>query len=198
MSIKHVKEQRTLVLVKPDGVKRGLVGEVLKRMERRGLKVVALKMVAVDRGHLERHFPTDDEWVGRLGDKGLKTFAEYELDVKQHMGTDDRMEIGKMVKESLFDYMTSGPIVAIVIEGLHAIDMVRKLAGHTLPVFAEMGTIRGDFSVDSPAIANVEKRAIHNIMHASETAAEAENEIDLWFRPEEIHSYKRAEEDIMF
>lgn len=196
--MKHIKQQKTLVLVKPDGVKRGLVGEVLSRIERRGLKIVALKMVAVDRAHLENHFPKSEEWVGRLGDKGLKTFAEYELDPKELMGTNDRMEVGKKVKESLFAYMTSGPIVAVVIEGLHAIDMVRKLAGHTLPVFAEMGTIRGDYSVDSPAIANVEGRAIQNIMHASETSEEAENEISLWFRPEEIHSYKRAEEDVMF
>lgn len=196
--MKHIKEQKTLVLVKPDGVKRGLIGEVAKRIERRGLKIVALKMVAVDRGHLEKHFPTDESWVGRLGDKGLKTFAEYNLDVKEHMGTDDRMEIGKKVKESLFDYMTSGPIVALVVEGLHAIDMVRKVAGHTLPVFADMGTVRGDFSVDSPAIANVENRAIHNIMHASETPEEADNEIKLWFTSDEIHSYKRADQDIMF
>ena len=88
--------------------------------------------------------------------------------------------------------------MAMVIEGIHSIDMVRKLAGHTLPVFAEMGTIRGDYSVDSPSVANVERRAIHNIMHASETPEEANNEINLWFKPEEIHSYKRAEEDIMF
>ncbi len=196
--MKHIKEQQTLVLVKPDGVKRGLIGEVVKRIERRGLKIVALKMVAVDRTHLEKHFPTDESWVGRLGDKGLKTFAEYNLDVKEHMGTDDRMEIGKKVKESLFDYMTSGPIVALVVEGLHAIDMVRKVAGHTLPVFADMGTVRGDFSVDSPAIANVENRAIHNIMHASETPEEAANEIKLWFNSDEIHSYKRADQDIMF
>jgi nucleoside-diphosphate kinase len=86
----------------------------------------------------------------------------------------------------------------MVVEGLHAIDMVRKLAGHTLPVFAEMGTIRGDYSVDSPAIANVEKRAIHNIMHASETPEEANNEVGLWFKPDELHSYKRSDEDIMF
>lgn len=196
--MKHIKEQKTLVLVKPDGVKRGLIGEVAGRIERRGLKIVAMKMVAVDRAHLERHFPTNEEWVGRLGDKGLKTFAEYQLDVKEHMGTDDRIEIGKKVKESLFEYMTSGPIVALVVEGLHAIDMVRKVAGHTLPVFADMGTIRGDYSVDSPAIANVENRAIHNIMHASETPEEAANEIDLWFKPEEIHSFKRADQDIMF
>lgn len=196
--MKNIKQQRTLVLVKPDGVKRGLVGEVLKRIEQRGLKLIAVKMVQVDRKHLEKHFPSDPEWMARLGDKGLKTFAEYDLDPKEHMGTDDRVEIGRRVKESLFEYMTSGPIVAMVVEGLHAIDMVRKLAGNTLPVFAEMGTVRGDFSVDSPAVANIEGRAIHNIMHASETPEEAENEIDLWFRPEEIHSYKRAEEDIMF
>ena len=196
--MKHIKEQQTLVLVKPDGVKRGLIGEVARRIERRGLKIVAMKMIAVDRAHLEKHFPADDEWMARLGDKGLKTFAEYKLDVKEHMGTADRMEIGKQVKESLFEYMTSGPILAMVVEGLHAIDMVRKVAGNTLPVFADMGTVRGDFSVDSPAIANVEKRAIHNIMHASETPEEAVNEIGLWFRPEEIHSYKRADQDIMF
>jgi nucleoside-diphosphate kinase len=196
--MKHIKQQRTLALVKPDGVKRGLTGEVIQRIERRGLKVIALKMVQVDRAHLENHFPKDDEWMGRLGDKGLKTFAEYDIDPTEQMGTDDRMEIGKKVKESLFSYMTSGPIVALVIEGLHSIDMVRKLAGNTLPVFAEMGTIRGDYSVDSPAIANVEGRAIKNIMHASETPEEAENEIKLWFTDDELHSYTRAEEDTMF
>ena len=108
------------------------------------------------------------------------------------------MEMGRKVKESLFAYMVSGPIIALVVEGLHAIDMVRKVAGHTLPVFADMGTIRGDFSVDSPAVANFEGRAIYNIMHASETPEEAQNEINLWFKPEEIHVYKRADEDVMF
>lgn len=196
--MKHIKQQQTLVLVKPDGVKRGLTGEVISRIERRGLKIVALKMIEVDRAHLERHFPTVNEWVGRLGDKGLKTFVEYDLNPKDIMGTDDRMEIGTKVKESLFKYMISGPIIAMVVEGLHAIDMVRKLAGHTLPVFADMGTIRGDYSVDSPAIANFEGRAVQNIIHASETSEEAVNEIGLWFRPEEIHSYKRADEDVMF
>lgn len=196
--MKHIKEEKTLALVKPDGVKRGLVGEVIKRVERRGLKVIALKMVLVNREHLENHFPKAEEWVERLGQKTLKTYTEYGIDPVQIQGTSDAKVLGKLVKESLFEYMQSGPIVAMVIQGIHAIDMVRKLAGHTLPVFAEMGTIRGDFSVDSPAVANVEGRAIHNIMHASETLAEAENEINLWFKPEEIHAYKRAEEDIMF
>lgn len=196
--MQHIKEEKTLVLVKPDGVKRGLVGEVIKRIERRGLKVIALKMVQVNREHLENHFPKAEEWVERLGQKTLKTYTEYGIDPVQAQGTGDPKELGKMVKESLFSYMQSGPIVALVIQGIHAIDMVRKLAGHTLPVFAEMGTVRGDYSVDSPAVANVENRAIHNIMHASETVEEATNEISLWFKPEEVHAYKRAEEDIMF
>lgn len=196
--MQHIKEEKTLVLVKPDGVKRGLIGEVLHRIERRGLKVIALKMIQVDRKHLENHFPQTEAWVERLGQKTLKTFTEYGIDAVKAQGTDDPKEIGKMVKESLFEYMMSGPVVAIVIQGIHAIDMIRKLAGHTLPVFAEMGTIRGDYSVDSPSVANVERRAIHNIMHASENPEEANNEISLWFTPAEIHAYKRAEEDIMF
>lgn len=196
--MQHIKEEKTLVLVKPDGVKRGLIGEVVKRIERRGLKVIALKMVMADRARLEKHFPMADEWVERLGNKGLKTFTEYNIDPVKHMGTADPKEIGIKVKESLFEYMLSGPLVAMVVQGIHAIDMVRKLAGHTLPVFAEMGTIRGDYSVDSPAVANVEGRAIHNVMHASETVEEANNEINLWFAADEIHAYKRAEEDIMF
>ncbi len=193
-----IKQEQTLVLLKPDGVKRGLIGEVLSRIERRGLKIIAIKMVQVGREHLENHFPKSEEWVERLGQKTMKTYTEYGIDPIAAQGTADTKELGKMVKESLFKYMQSGPIVAVVVEGMHAIDMVRKVAGNTLPVFAEMGTVRGDFSVDSPAIANVEGRAIHNIMHASENKEEATNEINLWFKKEELHDYKRAEEDIMF
>ena len=196
--MKQIKEERTLVLVKPDGVMRGLTGEVIDRIEQRGLKIIALKMMQVDRAHLEKHFPSDPEWAARLGDKGLKTFAEYKIDPKKHMGTDDRVKIGAKVKESLFDYMASGPIVALVVEGIHAIEMVRKIAGDTLPVFAAIGSVRGDYSVDSPAVANVEGRAIKNIMHASETPAEAKNEIDLWFTKDEIHDYQRAGQDVAY
>lgn len=194
----EIKQERTLALLKPDGVKRGLIGEVVSRIERRGLKVIAMKMTQVGRDHLENHFPKTEEWVERLGQKTMKTYTEYGIDPVEVQGTADTKELGKLVKESLFAYMESGPIVAIVVEGIHAIDMVRKLAGNTLPVFAEMGTVRGDFSVDSPAVANIEGRAIHNIMHASENKEEATNEISLWFKPEELHDYKRAEQDIMF
>lgn len=196
--VEKIKQEKTLMLIKPDGVKRGLIGEIIQRVEKRGLKVIALKMVQVDREHINKHLPSSDAWVERLGEKTLKTFVEYSIDPMQVQGTADKMEIGKAVKESLFAYLTSGPIVAMIVQGIHAIDMCRKLVGHSLPVFAEMGTIRGDFSVDSPAVANIEKRAIRNIVHASETVEEAENEMKLWFTKEEIHAYKRAEEDIMF
>jgi nucleoside-diphosphate kinase len=198
MDHKQIKQEKTLVLVKPDGVKRGLIGEVVQRIERRGLKIIAMKMVQIGREHAAKHLPASEEWMERLGNKTLKTFAEYNIDPVKAQGTADPKEIGKMVKEALIEYLQSGPVVAMVIQGIHAIDMIRKLAGHTLPVFAEMGTIRGDFSVDSPSVANVERRAIHNIMHASETPEEAANEIGLWFKSDEINEYKRAEEDIMF
>jgi nucleoside-diphosphate kinase len=108
------------------------------------------------------------------------------------------MEIGKMVRQWLIEYLTSGPMVKLVVSGIHAVDMVRKIVGSTMPSEAEMGTIRGDFSVDDATAANRGRRAIHNLIHASGTVKEAESEILVWFAPEEIHDYKRAEEDIMF
>jgi nucleoside diphosphate kinase len=107
--MQHLKQQKTLALVKPDGVKRGLIGEVIKRIERRGLKVIALKMVWAGKEHIHSHLPKSEEWVERLGNKTLKTFAEYGIDPATAQGTSDPKEIGKMVKASLIDYLTSGP-----------------------------------------------------------------------------------------
>jgi len=158
--------ERTVVLVKPDGVQRGLIGEVISRMEKRGLKIIALKMIKPTLEHIDNHYPKDVVWIERLGEKGFKVFDEYGIDPKEKMGTDDKKEIGTKVRKWLVDYMTEAPVVGMIIEGVHAIDMVRKLAGNTLPSKADIGTIRGDFSVDSPAAANLEGRAIKNIMHA--------------------------------
>jgi len=197
--ITKIKKQRTFAMIKPDGVMRGLTGEILRRIELSGLKIVALKMIRATKEQIIAHYPMSDQaWVDRLGEKGLSTFEGLKLDPKMYLGTDNKTEIGRSVAQSLIDYMTSGPVVPMVIEGIQAVDMVRKLAGHTLPFKAEMGTIRGDFSVDSPAVANVEKRAIHNLFHASETLEEAEREIALWFLPEEIMHYSRAGDDIMY
>ncbi len=197
--IKGIKEQRTFCMIKPDGVARGLVGEIVLRLEKAGLKVVGMKMISPTAEQIVAHYPMSDQaWVDRLGDKGLNTFKELELDPVEHLGSDDHSVIGRSVADSLVGYMTSGPVIAMVVEGLQSIEMVRKLAGHTLPAKATVGTIRGDFSVDTPAIANVEGRALHNLFHASENPEEAANEIKLWFGADEVHTYKRVAEDLMF
>jgi nucleoside-diphosphate kinase len=153
-----------------------------------------MKMMNATKEQIIKHYPMSDQaWIDRLGDKGLGTFDELKLDAKEFLGTDNKSEIGKKVSESLIEYMTSGPIVCIIFEGVQAIDMLRKLCGHTLPFKADAGTIRGDFSVDSPASANVEGRAIHNLIHASETPEEAENEVKLWFTEEEVSIYERSD-----
>lgn len=194
----HPKEEKTFLMIKPDGVKRGLVGEILKRIEDRGLKIIALSMIWATSAQMDNHYPKDESWIKRLGEKTLNTYNKYGLNAIEELGTDDPLEIGKMVRRWLVDFMTSGPLVKTVIQGIHAIDMVRKIAGNTMPALSEMGTIRGDYSVDSAAAANRDKRAVHNLVHASETQAEADNEIKLWFSEEDIHNYKRGDESIMF
>lgn len=194
----HPKEERTVVLIKPDGVKRGLMGEIIKRIEMRGLKIIALKMVRPTEEHASSHYPNTEQWLRGMGEKTLETYIKYEKDPVKELGTADSLEIGKMVQKWNVEFLTSGPVVAMMISGIHAIDMVRKIVGKTIPAMAEMGTIRGDFSVDSPVLANAGKRAIHNVVHASGDPSEASHEIEHWFSPEEVHDYKRAEEDIMF
>ena len=189
-----------MVIVKPDGVKRGLIGEIIKRIEQRGLKIIALKMIWPSKDEMDKHYPKDREWITNLGQNLIRAKDEYkiEMNLQKEYGTEDIHEIGKMVREWLVDFMVSGPMIKMIIQGIHAIKMVRKIVGHTIPSFAEMGTIRGDYSVDSPAVANPAKRAVHNLIHASGNTKEAEHEMDLWFSKDEIHEYKRAEEDIMF
>lgn len=177
---------------------RGLIGEIISRFERRGLKIIALKMVWPSREHIGKHYPSHNEWFQSVGSRTKDFFKDKNIDVREHFGTDDDIEIGQQVKGWLADHLTAGPVVALIVEGMHAITMARKIVGHTYPVEALPGTIRGDFSVDTPAAANVEKRAVKNIVHASGNAEEAFHEVEHWFSPEEIHDYKRADEDIMF
>ncbi|MBI3623093.1 nucleoside-diphosphate kinase [Candidatus Pacearchaeota archaeon] len=184
--------ERTLVLIKPDGVKKHLIGEVIKRFESRGLKIVALKMSWPTKIQMDIHYPKDKEWIAGLGNNTIKSYKEFNnpTTVKEDFGTENPYEIGLKVREWLIDFMTSGPIVKIVVEGLNAIKMVRKIVGQTIPAFAEPGTIRGDFSIDSPDLANMKKRAVKNLIHASGNPQEAEHEISHWFSPEEIHEYE--------
>lgn len=194
----HPLYERTLVLIKPDGVARGLIGEVITRFERRGMKVVAIKMVRPTREHIELHYSGGDEWLSSLGQKTYDTFSQFNWDVKEKMGTADKLEIGRMVKEWLIEYLLEGPVVAIVIEGMHAVTTIRKMVGNTVPINAEPGTIRGDYSVDANSAANADKRSLKNLVHASGNIEEAQHEIEHWFSPEEIHDYSRADAAVMF
>jgi len=196
--MQDLKEEKTVLLIKPDGVKRGLIGEIISRIEKRGLKIIALNMIWATRDQIDGHYPKDEKWITRLGEKTKATYEKYGFDIKKELGTTDLKKIGEKVRSWQLDFMTSGPIVKMVVRGIHAIDMIRKLVGNTMPSLAEMGTIRGDFSIDSAAAANRNKRAVHNIVHASENPDEVKNELNFWFAPEEIHDYKRAEDDIMF
>ncbi len=190
--------ERTFVMLKPDGVMRGLIGEIIKRFEQRGLKIVALKMLQPTREMVDEHYPKADSWIERLGEKTLGTFNDYNLDVKEHLGSDDKRVLGDQVREWLLEYMTMGPVVCMIVEGVHACDMVRKLVGDTRPLMAAPGTIRGDFSVDAATAANTNKRSLFNLVHASENAEEASHEIDHWFAPEEIHGYYRTDDSIAY
>ena len=178
-------------MIKPDGVRKGLVGEILKRIEQRDLKIVALEMFQPTHAEMDAHYPKDEAWRKRLGEKTLGTYSKYGIDPVEALGTKDELKIGNMVRGWLVEYMISAPLVRVVVQGIHAVDMVRKIAGPTMPYQAEIGTIRGDYSADSPALANTERRAVMNLVHASETPEEAAHEIKHWFGKSKIYNYKR-------
>ena len=174
-------QEKTLVLVKPDGVMRGIIGKIIARFEEAGLKLVGLKMMRISKDFAQEHHPPElEKWLSGMGTKTLEGYRKYGRDPVKEVGTNDPLKIGKMVWEWNTDFLTSGPIVAMVWQGNHAIDNVRKLVGSTLPVFALPGTIRGDFAKDSPALANAMRRGIRNVVHASGDLAEAKYDIEHW------------------
>ncbi|MDT7865224.1 MAG: nucleoside-diphosphate kinase [Thermoproteota archaeon] len=190
--------ERTFVLIKPDAVQRGLIGEIIARIERTGLKVVALKMVKPTKEQALKFYPSDEQWLISVANKSLTVYKQLGLDPKKDFGTDDPVEIGKIIKDWLADFLASGPCVAIVIEGNRAVEVVRKIVGATRPYEAEPGTIRGDFSTDSPELANILKRPLRNLVHAADSKEVAEKEIKFWFNDNEIINYKRADEGIIY
>lgn len=182
--------ERTFVILKPDAVQRGLVGEIICRFEKAGLKVAAAKMIKPSKELADKHYPLDRrEFIEGLGNKSLNNYKELGIDPVKELGTDNPHEIGKAVQGWLVEGISSSPVIAMVLEGPHAVELVRKLVGSTLPIKAEPGTIRGDFSFDSSSLANSEKRAIRNLVHASGDKDEADFEVSLWFSKEELHAY---------
>lgn len=190
--------EQTLIVLKPDAVVRGLIGEVIARFEKVGLKIVAGRFLHVSRELAEKHYPVSrEEWVKAMGEKTLENYQKFGADPVKELGTGDTLEIGKMIRGWLIDYITSGPVLAFVLEGPHAVELVRKICGHTLPLIAASGSIRGDLAYDSSLLANSAKRAIKNLIHASGSQEEAQYEIPLWFSSSEIYSYERVDEKAM-
>ena len=181
--------ERSLVLIKPDGIKRGLIGEIISRLEKPGLKLIAAKMIVVPPEMAIKHYGYDDTWFENVGKKLLKFYEEYGKDPNEEIGTKNPREIGKMIQQWNVNYLTEGPVLAMIWEGPHAVEIIRKIVGPTFPNQAPPGTIRGDYSFESPTLANADKRAVHNLIHASGTPEEAELEIQLWFKEKEIYSY---------
>jgi len=190
----HPKTERTLVIIKPDGVQRTLVGEIIKRLERPGLKLVAMKMTVPTIEHIEKHYTLDPEWRRITGEKRIK--AAHAKGEK--LDTEDPFAITAVILEKLKKYMTSGPVIAMVWQGAHATELVRKIVGGTEPRTSDVGTIRGDYVLDSYVMADTDGRAVRNLVHASGTVEESEKEIAHWFSPEEIMDYRLVQEQIIY
>lgn len=185
--------EKTLVLIKPDGVFRALIGKVITTFEDAGLKVVGIKMVKPDAAFVATHYVADKDWLLSVGNKNINAFKERGIKLNE-----TALEIGTRVRESLLSYLTSGPVVAMVIEGNSAIEVARKLAGATEPRKADPSSIRGKYSCESYEAADGRKRAARNILHASEDAKTAEHEIALWFKKSEITEYKRVDDGLIY
>jgi nucleoside-diphosphate kinase len=173
--------ERTLIILKPDAVKRKLCGKIISMFEEAGFNIVDAKLITPSRELVDRHYPNNNKWYIAVGNKSISNFTEQGLNISEVMGTDDALTIGKKIKEWLIDYMTSGPVMAMVLEGNNAIKNVRKMCGNTIPASADPSTIRGRFSIDSSDVANAEHRPVHNLIHASGEVDEAKYEISLWF-----------------
>lgn len=190
---KHPNQERSLVLLKTDAVQRSLVGEIIKRFEQTGLKIVAMKMLDATEGQLLSHYNKDDAWYQRKGE-GIV----IELKGQGKEITKEAIEYGKDIIRTVVKYMQASPIVAMVLEGNKAVSVVTKIVGSTEPATSDVGTIRGDYTVDSYGHATYEDRAVRNLVHQSESPEEAEREIMIWFAEQEIMNYTTAQERIMY
>lgn len=188
------KQEQSLVLVKPDGVQRGLIGETIKRYEQCGLKLVAIKMVIPSKEAALAHYSVDPEWAMKTGTKSIEGWKAKGLTPP----TDDPVALAEGVRKQLVTFLSSGPVVAMVWQGMNVIGVIRKITGGTEPLTSVPGTIRGDYTIDSYQASDVDKRAVRNIIHASGSVDEAQKEIALWFKPEEVLSYRLVSEEIIY
>ena len=191
---KHFKDERTLVIIKPDGIQRSLIGDVIHRYERVGLKLVGIKMMIPTKDLIEKHYTLDPEWRVRTGQKTIKSYLDKGLTPP----STDPVEITGRILKNLVNYMTKGPVVVMVWQGAHAVEIVRKITGGTEPVTSQVGTIRGDYVLDSYRMSDSDGRSVRKIVHASGSVKEADDEIAHWFKKEELFNYRLIVEEMLY
>ena len=180
--------EQSLILIKHDGVARGLIGKIVQRLEDIGLKISAMKMIWADEKLAKKHYKLDEEWAKNVHDKTKEVYDK----IGKKWPYKDHMHIGETIQSWNMRFLQEGPVVAIIIEGPEAVEIVREIVGNTEPRQANPGTIRGDFAkLESYQIGDDKQRVLRNLIHASDTPENAQHEISLWFKPEEIHSYAK-------
>ena len=190
-----VPTEKTLVIIKPDGVQRSLIGEIIKRYEQVGLKLIAIKMVIPTPEMAQAHYMVGgEEWLTSVGEKAM---ASYEKKGEKSPFATPR-ECGQAVLNRNARYMSAGPVVVMIWQGNRAVPLVRKMTGGTEPLSSDVGTIRGDYTLDSYGLADVGERSVRNLIHAPGEVHEAEKEIAIWFKPEEILSYRLIADEILY
>lgn len=190
---KQPHQERSLVLLKTDAVQRSLVGEIIKRFEQTGLKISAMKMLDASEEQLLSHYNKDDEWYAKKGQGIVDDLTKLGKPIEK-----EASEYGRDIIRTVVKYMQESPIVALVLEGNQATAVVTKIVGTTEPTTSDVGTIRGDYTLDSFAHATYENRAVRNLVHQSESPVEAEREIKIWFTNSEIMQYTTAQERILY
>lgn len=190
----NLTKEQTLVIIKPDGVQRSLIGEIIERIERVGIKLVGIKFMVPDADLVKKHYTLDPEWIRKVGEKSIEAYRKNGKEISE----EDPIKVGEIILGKLVNYMKSGPVVAMVWQGAHSVGVVRKLVGGTEPLSTDVGTIRGDFVHDSYELSDLDGRSIRNLVHASGTPDEAKAEIDIWFDKKEILNYRLIAEQILY
>jgi nucleoside-diphosphate kinase len=181
--------ERTLVILKPDAVQRAITGEIITRFERAGLKIIGMKMMIPEMELLKQHYP--DEMVPIVGNKTKEDWDSYGVEYSETVE-----EIGEMIVKATREFMKSAPVIAMVLEGGHAVEIVRKMVGKTGPKDSPPGTIRGDYAHLSLGQASLAKKGAANLLHASGSVEEAKQEIEMWFGKDELYDYKTVHEGL--
>ena len=189
----HPKYERTFVILKPDTVQRSLTGEIVRRLERTGLKFVGMKMIVASREQAEAHYGKDDAWCEKVGRRTVERLTSEGKKPEK-----EAVDYGRDILSGLLDFLTSSPVVVMALEGNQAVGITKKIVGGTEPLTSDVGTIRGDLTNDSYDLANVDERAVRNLVHCSDSLEEVDREIRIWFQPNELIDYKHISERMLY